>query len=106
MNYGSTMTTVITPLVLAITALAVARVTRLVTDDYLLAEPRARTIQWLGEESKLAYLLTCPWCVSIYIAAAAAPAADWAGHSPWYLIPATALALSHVTGLLAQLGGE
>lgn len=96
----------ITPLVLAITALAVARVTRLVTDDYLLNTPRAALIRRLGATSKGAYLVTCPWCVSIYAAAAAAPTAYWHGDSPWYLIPATALALSQATGLLAQTGGD
>lgn len=50
------------------------------------------------------YLLTCPWCASIYVAAVAAPLAYFWGDSPWLLVPALALAFSYVTGLLAKLG--
>lgn len=48
------------------------------------------------------YLLTCRWCASVYVAAVAAPIAYWWGAEPWFLVPALALAFSHVTGLLAK----
>lgn len=124
-------------------ALAVARVTRLITADRLTEAPR----QWLavrlwapkiypseamarwphasgtpaeiregqralatirladGAEPPLSvYLLTCPWCASIYVAAVAAPVAYWWSGEPWFLVPALALAFSYVSGLLAKIG--
>jgi hypothetical protein len=52
------------------------------------------------------YLVTCPWCASIYVAAVAAPLAYFWGSSPWLFVPALALAFSYVTGYLAQFGGS
>lgn len=57
-------------------------------------------------EPKLAYLVGCPWCASIYVGAVAAPLWFWLGTSPWLLVPAAALAFSYVTGFLAQHHGE
>lgn len=51
------------------------------------------------------YMLTCPWCVSIYVAAVVAPVAYWWGGEPWAFVPALALSFSYVTGLLAKIGG-
>lgn len=128
-------------------ALAVARVTRLVTADKITEPLRvrlmvalwARTISAeeagtfaarrypghdMGHESSLrlsqvqkvmaierlqdeaeapmsVYLLGCPWCASIYVAAVAAPIVFWWGLSPWFLVPALALAFSYITGWLA-----
>lgn len=101
-------------------ALAVARVTRIVTSDRITEGPRERLAaalwrrfkpvvppdDWDVAEPPLAvYLLRCPWCVSIYVGAAAAPIAYFWGALPVFLIPALALAFSHVTGLLAQKEG-
>lgn len=55
-------------------------------------------------EPKLAYLITCPWCASIYVWAVAAPLWYWLGGSPWVLVPAAALAFSYIAGFLAQHG--
>lgn len=105
-------------------ALAVARVTRLVNVDRITEAPRdwllarlwlraaggdpefARTWRLDEDADKplLVYLVTCPWCVSIYVAAVAAPIAYLWGDTPWLFVPALALAFSQVTGLLAQLG--
>lgn len=57
-----------------------------------------------GEPPLLAYLIACPWCVSIYVGAVAAPMIWFWGESPWLAIPALALALSHGTGVLASKG--
>jgi len=97
---------VITTLTAIITALAVARVTRLVTTDTLTAPARQWAVLKMGIRSKGAYLITCDWCTSVWAGAVAAPLAYWYGHSPWYLIPATALAYSYTTGFLAQYGGD
>jgi hypothetical protein len=122
---------------IAVFALAVARVTRLITKDRITEAPRnkivlalwARAIddevaakrfpnapihrrRWIAQERfeagaeapLLAYLLTCPWCASIYVAAVAAPVC-WAwGDSPYAFVPAIGLAFSQITGLLAKIG--
>lgn len=85
---------------LLVYALAVARVTRMVTDDALFDGPRNAALARLPDGSKLAYLITCRWCASVYVAAVAAPVAYWWGDRPWFLVPAIGLAFSHVTGQL------
>jgi hypothetical protein len=114
---------------LVVYALAVARVTRLITADRLFADSRDNFVNWAWKreygirlvrnasrfawevareegavEPRLAYLVTCSWCASIYVGAAAAPLWYWLGSSPWVLVPAAALALSYVTGFLARFG--
>lgn len=65
-------------------------------------DERLRGVMMAEPMPMLAYLVTCPWCVSIYVAAVVAPLA-WAwGTRPWLAIPALALAFSHLTGLLAR----
>jgi hypothetical protein len=109
--------------VLIVFALAVARVTTLVTSDRITRAPRERFLAWAwsrawpnpepswqvvraggGDPPLLAYLIECPWCVSIYVAAVAAPLWYWLGTNPRVLVPAVALAFSYVTGFLAQHG--
>lgn len=55
---------------------------------------------------KLAYMITCPWCVSIWVGAVAAPVVWFAGSTPWVFVPALALAASYVTGWLASHEGK
>ena len=55
------------PIVLVVSALAVYRLTRLLTADEILAEPRARLVNGGG---RAGYLATCAWCVSIWVAVA------------------------------------
>lgn len=108
---------------LVVYALAVARVTRLVNADRITKGPRDAIIAALWRRTWLklgpapsqdeidavqkplpVYLIECPWCVSIYVAAAGAGLlAAFGPGSPWLFWPALALAFSHVTGLLAQL---
>lgn len=57
-----------------IDALATYRLTRLVYQDEITAPMRAKAFEQIKKlptplADKLAYLLTCPWCVSIYAAA-------------------------------------
>lgn len=121
-------------IILVVYALAVARITRMVTDDRLFNKPRGAVIvrAWTraypvvkskpaGPERRdllvsvmtnhatmppmLAYLIVCPWCVSIWIGALVAPLAWLWGTRPWFAIPAVALAFSHVSGFLATREG-
>jgi hypothetical protein len=106
---------------IAVFALAVARVTRFITEDKLSEGPRGRLVdrawrRWRpavpvdqrprADEPLPAYLLTCPWCVSIYVAAVAAPVCWLWGESPYAFVPALGLAFSQVTGLLLTKIGD
>lgn len=96
----------VTGLLWVVYALAVARVTGLITLDEITKSARDRVLARLDEDNppRWSYLLTCPWCVSVWIAAATAPLAYWLGDSPWLLVPALALAMSQLTGMASGLG--
>lgn len=96
-------------LTLLLTLLATARATRLITDDRITRAPRHAVVRWSFAHSKredgglLAYLVFCPWCVSVYVGAGAG-ALWWAwGDTRIYTAAVLALAASHVAGLLAGL---
>lgn len=92
-------------------ALATARLSVLVTEDKITERIRNALVRrWAGtgdapRESYRAYLLVCQWCVSVWIGAVAALVWHLAGTEPWALVPAAGLAMSYVTGKLAQVGG-
>lgn len=78
--------------------------------DPLMAVDSPTVVRWrlarervaVGAEKPLTvYMLTCPWCVSIYIGAVAAPLAYFWGALPWLFVPALALAFSYFTGFAA-----
>lgn len=83
-------------------SLAVYRGTLLVTGDRITRTPRRWLRARLNEEGRVAYLLECPWCVSIYLGTIGAAVA-WAWPDGWWRWPALALAASGVTGLLATM---
>lgn len=56
-------------LLVALTIGAVIRLTRLVTADYISEPARARLVRRWGEESQRAYLISCDYCASMYVAA-------------------------------------
>lgn len=88
------------PVALTVGALAVYRVTRLVVEDTI-ADPIRNRIVEAAPEGRLAYLVTCPWCVSVWVAA------GWAGlavAAPAVAAPVgAALAWSAAAGLLSSL---
>lgn len=81
---------------LAVGGLAVHRATRLVTDDTITAPVRDRIVDRGGWPADL---VTCPWCVSVWVAA------GWAAltvAAPRVARPLGALlAWSSIAGLLA-----
>lgn len=87
--------------------LAFARLIVLITADMITARPRDSIVEALNERGHkmLAYMLLCPWCVSIWLAIPAAPIIYAYGHSPWLFVPALALALSAAAGALARVKG-
>jgi hypothetical protein len=88
-------------------ALAVARMTGLVVADDITRPGRDWIIDHLPARPVFAAveeLLTCPWCASMWLAAAAVPMAWHWGTRPWLLGPALVLTLSQVTGMTSTLG--
>jgi hypothetical protein len=99
----------VTPLVLLIYALAVARLTGLIVEDDILSIPRDALLGWLDPTPKsigshIATLITCYWCMSIWVAAVVAPLMWWHGMNPYILLPAVVLAFAQVTGMISQNG--
>lgn len=93
-------------LAVVVLALAVHRVTRLLVADKI-TEPLRLKLgvtrdgkyrPWLG------YLVTCPWCVGLWLSIAAVLAAAFLPW-PWVAWPALTAASSSVTGLLAAREG-
>src|SRR5262245_13518348 len=90
---------------LVLITLAVARLTRLVTADAITLPFRRWVVNRWGEDSRIAYLVHCSWCTSLWIALPAGvlwafpllPLWLW-----WLALPA-ALTMSYVTGLLSQI---
>lgn len=88
--------------------LATFRITRLVALDAIWEGTRERLVSAPSPgllRRKLATLVECPWCVSIYAGALVVLAAY---HLPgvWFNGPALVLAASAVAGLLASWEGE
>jgi Protein of unknown function (DUF1360) len=86
--------------------MAAARVVRLITTDQITAPARDALMRRLPDTPTghlAGYLITCPWCVSIWVGAVAAPVALLAGANLWLLIPALALAISYATGVVSDL---
>lgn len=94
-------------LVYAVHLLAFARLVVLLTADTITEPVRDRVVTALMERGrkKLAYLLLCPWCISIWLAIPAAPIIYAYGDSPWLFVPALGLALSAAAGALARVKG-
>lgn len=84
---------------------ATYRLTLLLVADEVLDEPRdwvvARLLQRFGPESKLVILVTCPWCMSMYVGAVVTMTALEYGTDTWWQFVAGLLTASGFTGALA-----
>lgn len=97
-------------------ALAVARLTTIVTLDQISAPLRSAILRRFDPGRSwhrwMAYLLGdvddhgdgCPWCVSIWVGAATAPIAWYWLDRPWVAIPVIGLAASQITGMIHSVG--
>jgi Protein of unknown function (DUF1360) len=57
------------PVALIVLALAVFRITRLITTDHIFDNPRNRLFdRFPPDRSWFGYLFTCNWCMSIWVA--------------------------------------
>lgn len=92
-------------MIIVLTVLAVARVTRLITTDHIISRPRNAIVRWLSDRDhdQLAYLVFCPWCISIYVGAGAAGAWYAWGETMPFMAVTLALTASYVTGFLASI---
>lgn len=81
-------------IVFALMAFAVARVTRFVTSDSIVDAPRDALLRWLARQhlDKLAELVTCPWCIGFWIAAAVVALTDWQTSVPLVALQVPAVA--------------
>jgi hypothetical protein len=83
---------------LATDGLAVYRLTKLVLDDEITAGIREKVFdRFPPDTTKIGYLLSCPWCVSIYAGTGVAIARAVAPRT-WSVV-SQALAFSAATGL-------
>lgn len=86
---------------------ATARLTRLITTDHITGRLRALALHQRagGPDGSLSYFLTCPWCVSFWVALAVIATGWWPachGNETWWWFPAAALTASYATGFLAS----
>jgi hypothetical protein len=91
---------------LVLIVLATARITRMITRDTLTEPLRERAVIWLEAQErqwdKVAYLIQCDWCASVYAGAAVAGTSVVFHGNIWYMAALAALAASHVTGFMAS----
>lgn len=86
---------------LVVAALAVARVTYFLTEDYLSNGYRRWVVNRFGDQSKPAYLVHCPWCTSVWVAALIMPPAVlWPNQ--WVIMAYSIPAASMLSGLLVD----
>jgi hypothetical protein len=79
----------------------VLRGTRLITDDAIAAPVRTWLRNRFGYRGRVAYLIGCPWCLSIWIAGAVVPVAYFYGHTTGFTIAGLIGLLSYAAGICA-----
>lgn len=77
------------------------RVVRFLNSDVLAQGLRDAVDRRFGDSSKAAYLISCPWCASPYVAAPVMAAAYYVGEHPAFIIAAAAATASYLTGLIS-----
>ena len=92
--------------VLAVWAVAVARVTRLVNFDAVLDPVRIKLGERFGTSSTLIYFIGCVWCVSIWVAFGTAWIPILLTDLSWWFYPLIALAASHLAGIASPLSED
>jgi hypothetical protein len=78
------------------------RITRFITKDVLAARFRSWVAGRFGDDSNPAYLVSCGWCTSVWVAASVTPVACWIGDTLWFQVGAIVLTLSYLTGLASS----
>lgn len=82
-------------------ALAVYRLTKLVIDDKITEDVREKVWEkYPPESTKIGYLFSCPWCVSMWVGLGAV-AVKKVAPDAWEAL-STAMAASAVSGILEE----
>lgn len=95
----------LTPWILFLAFGATARLTRLVTDDVIAQPFRIWVVTRWGGHSKIATLITCPWCLGLWIAGAVIATqqvAAYHGWHQWFTVPAAILTITWAYGIAAS----
>ena len=93
-------------LVVVLTIGIAARITRLLTTDQVSYPIRQRIVVRLGPDHWFSYLVTCSWCLGLWVAAGVAAGAYFWAEQRWWLAVGLAASASSVTGLLSRLEGD
>jgi hypothetical protein len=83
-----------------INAFAVARIARFIAVDTLIDRPRQKFQARF--EGSLVELVTCPWCLSVWFAAAATVLTCAATTRGWWLLTAIGLGIAWLAGALNE----
>jgi hypothetical protein len=98
--------------VLVVYAMAVARITTLITHDEITAPVRSWVIRRFDPARRThrlaVYLLGspdedttgCPWCVSVWVGLGLAPLAWFWSDAPCVMVPVLGFAASQITGMI------
>ena len=92
-----------TILMLVLYVIVVARITRFINFDVLFDRPRIGLARMFNSSPKAVYFLTCPWCISVWVALACVPWPLFFADNRVLLALGLALAASHITGISAPL---
>lgn len=89
---------------------ATARITRFINRDYLFRHGREWALRItaakdgeLNPDHDLPYLLTCPWCASIWVAGGTFTVGYFYGHCAAFWIVAAALTASYLHGVTSPV---
>jgi hypothetical protein len=88
-------------IVLGLWMMALARLTRLLTQDEITDFIRVWVYRKWGEESTAAYFSTCAWCVGLWLSLATTWYALMLTQWTWVLYPILALGGSYFAGVSA-----
>jgi hypothetical protein len=83
--------------------LASWRLARLVTVDRIAEKLRWKVVDWAGHDSQRAYLITCPWCISVWSSIPLAAAVVWFPTNRGVLLLLLVLAGSGVAGIMQSV---
>lgn len=88
---------------LTLTFLAVARVSKLVTTDYISLPIRQWVLRKNGETGWITHGLHCDLCVSVWGGFIAAPLWYFYGTRAWYVIPMLAMAMAYFVCIVKRV---
>lgn len=109
-GYSETVTTVapkgppaVSPTITILLTIGLtARITRLLVVDRILHRPRTWVCVKLGLTHPISYLVTCSWCMSVWVGAAVAAAWWQWGDTRWWTAVTLAATASLVSGWAAN----